>query len=147
MVLFVVSANAQYLKTETYPTVYRDTITIVGSTNQGSDWFTDAGYKQIYVEIYNNGIWYSAEVELEGRTFSKYAVNWLATDSSLYVVGFTPSSQVTGHAVALPLKNINATTSGAPEYVYKWGLKYGDGTKIQAVSPFFIKFYGTYKGE
>jgi hypothetical protein len=143
--LFVGSAFGQNLYTETYSTVIRDTITIAGSTNQGSDWFKNKDYKTVFVEIYNNGFWYSAK--LLNCNYTKFAVNWGATDSTLYVVGYSGGSQSEGVSVMIPFSNINAysTSTSEMEYIYKWSMKHGDGTLPKAVSPMFIRFRGSYQ--
>lgn len=100
-------ANAQKdLYTETYPTVIRDTITVSGSTNAGSDWFINKGYSTIDIIAHNGTDWFLFTVDYDCKDISKLMVMHYGGDTTLGVYAYTGGSR----SVLLPLKYGYKTT-------------------------------------
>lgn len=104
---FVLSANAQNLYCETYTTNVRDSITVAGSTNAGSDWFTNSsGKDNIWLQVYNGANWYAYKIDFPCHILSKISAYHWGADSTLGVLGY----MYNGQSVLLPLKNGYATS-------------------------------------
>lgn len=98
-------SQAQNLYSATYTTNIRDTIAVNGSTDAGSDWFTNAGYEDVWVEVYNGAYWYTCKVDANCKNISKFKVAMEGSDSTVMVQGYLEN----GQAVTLPLKNGSIT--------------------------------------
>lgn len=101
LILFAFSnLNAQSLYCADYAgTGIRDTIAVAGSTNAGSGWFLNAGYKEVWVEVYNGTQWFTAKIDYPLASIDKFAVNHYGADSTLSIVGYTSGSL----SIGLPL--------------------------------------------
>lgn len=138
-VAFIMNANAQNLYTATYTSVIRDTVAINGSTDAGSDWFTNKGYDVIYAEIFNGTYWYTVEVDYPCKNLQKIKAYMEGSDTTLMIQGYLETAM----SVSLPLKNgyyaPSLSTFNTSSYLPLWYLRLGGTTA------FYVAFRGYYK--
>lgn len=104
--LFLLSYVAVNAQTNLYCADYagtgiRDTLAVAGSTNAGSGWFTNKGFKTIEVLAHNGTDWFSFTVDYDCSSVTKFKVMHYGADSTLGVYGFMGGSQ----SILLPIKN------------------------------------------
>ena len=139
VILFLLVASYTFaqtnLYTETYTTVVRDSIAIAGSTDAGSDWFTNNGYDKIEVIINNGVAWYSFMLADPCHFYTKFKVAMEGSDTTLSVQGYYSSTV----NITIPVYTASS--------VLAWKLDFGgDQTTYGAsASPSMIMFRGYYK--
>lgn len=99
LVIGAQKSDAQNLPCSTYTSNILDTVAVSGSTDAASDWFTNAAYKTIFLEIYTGAIWYTYEIDYPCQTVNKFKINMEGSDTTVTVLG-----DVYGVSVTLPLK-------------------------------------------
>lgn len=135
-ILSVAYANAQNLYCETYTTVYRDTVAVNGTTDAGSDWFKNAGYSDVWLQVNNGDKWYSVQVDRDCHSIQKLKMIMEGSDTSVSVAGYLEN----GQTVILPLKNGSVTNI--------WAIPFGALNQLKVVTTqFFVAFEGRDKKE
>lgn len=102
----------------------RDTISVAGSTDAGSGWFTGKSFDDLYLRIYNGTAWYLYKVGVPGNLYPKYKVFMEGSDTTISVAGYGPD----GQSVYLPI-----LTSPTAQTYY---------LDIGATSAFYVGFIG-----
>lgn len=103
VILISVSLTAQthQFYTQTYPTVTLDTVAVAGSTNAGSDWFTnptDKPFSEVWLEVYNGTKWTTYKVAYDCKDVSKLKMYHYGADSTIAVQGY-----IGGKTIEMPL--------------------------------------------
>lgn len=104
LIAFSIS-NAQLLLCSTYTSNTLDTVTING-TNGGSDWFTNDGYDEAWVDVYNGTKWETFKIGFPVKFCTQLKVYVYGADSSFAVQG-----NVKGKTIDLPILDGYATTN------------------------------------
>jgi hypothetical protein len=99
--LFVICENAKaqtsLFYTETYTTVTLDTVAVAGSTNAGSDWFTnptDKPYNDVWLEAYNGTKWLTFKVAYDCKNVTKFKAYHYGADSTIAVRGYVGTKEI-----------------------------------------------------
>ncbi len=120
------------LYTETYPTVVRDSVALAGSTDAGSDWFTNVGYDQIEVLIFDGAYWYSYMVAAPVKQYQKLRVYIEGSDTSVMIQGYYSATV----SITLPVWSTSSTKVLSLNYG-------GDTGTIRAItSPAYVQMRG-----
>lgn len=123
--LFTVSANAQLLTCSTYTSNTEDSIAIAGSTDAGSDYFTNDGYNEVWLQVHNGVGWYAYKLNYPTKHVSYFSVDMEGSDTTLTVLATTG-----GIDVIVPLTAITGSTI------------WTNTLDITGVTPFRIRFRG-----
>jgi len=135
LLIATVSFAQTDLYTETYSTVVRDSVALAGSTDAGSDWFTNAGYDQIGVLFFNGVYWYEYMIAAPVKHYSKLRIYIEGSDTTVRVQGYYSS--------VIPVTVPVWTTSSTKTYALDFG---GDGSTIGVcTSPCMVQMRGYYK--
>lgn len=144
IVMFAVNeVKAQsLLYCETYSTTTRDSVTIAGSTDAGSQWFTNAGYEQVWFAIYDGALWWTFKIDYPCRRVQKFMIQMEGGDTTLRAVGYLRG----GESVQLPI--VYQTASTWQTYKLDFSGAGDAATPISTItSPFWVQMYGFKKGE
>lgn len=136
LVLFVSFLSLSYsqtnLFTATYSTVICDTVAINGSTAAGSDWFTNKGYDEIYLEYAlaeaSTSIFYTCKIAYPTKDILKIKA-YSSGDTTISVQAYLGG----GATVTLPLFTTGTQTIA----------NYVDPNTV--TTGFLIRFKGYYK--
>jgi hypothetical protein len=139
---FLAVANSQMLLNADDSST-RDTIALAGSTDAGTSWFLNKGYDKLFVEVFDGALWWTFEVAVPTKTWTKFMVQCEGSDTTLRVRGYDPD----GVSVQLPMIYQNSST-WVTHTLNFGGPNDGtsDPTRITVcASPVLIKFRGYYK--
>ena len=85
------------LYTETYSAITLDTVGVAGSTNAGSDWFTnstDKPFSDVWLEAFNGTKWVTYKVNYDCKNVTKLKAYHYGADSTIAVRGYIGAKEI-----------------------------------------------------
>lgn len=132
LIAFVVPGNAQLLYNGTYTTLTVDTMLVAGSTDSGTDFFTNAGYDEIWIElasaIASTTLFKTYRITYPMKDVQKLKAYMEGDDSTVYVIVYGKA----GESLQVP---IETTGIGTVAYTIDNG----------ATAGYLVRFRGFYK--
>jgi len=94
---------SQLLYSATYSTLTNETLLVAGSTDAGSEWFTNDGYDVIYIELASalasTSLYKAYKIDFPTKGLQKIKAYMEGDDSTVYVIAYEEG----GASVQVPL--------------------------------------------